>query len=347
MKHSVITQYFIVLILLLVVVVPVAATSITSISPSVGYLGTTPSVTITGTGFNASEGKVKLMMDDESNITGSLTSWSDTSIVCKFTISSSKTTGDWDLIVINDQDGTYATKTFAIKNAMSVTSISPVSGRTNNDSVDFTVKGTGLSDVEYVYLYNSDYDNITASASDTSSTSVTGTFDLTDATEETYKVCTMDSSNTRKCFSSVTFDITSDAVGSMDVSSSPSGASLYVDGSLVGTTPYTVEDLDEGSHKVVIQKSGYVEWGKMVKITSGGTTTVDADLAEITTEATQAPAATPIPTVPTAVKTTMKASTIKVPTTWPSTVATTQASPVGLLAILGAVGFAFIVLKKK
>jgi hypothetical protein len=358
MKMSLIKSSLIVMILLLVMIVPVAAVdytlpTISSISPTVGYTGTSPYITITGTGltnFGTDDDviTVKLVQDDE-KIVGSSCTYADTSIVCKFSLSSSKSTGDWDVVLVNGTDDANVEKSsaFDLRTAIAISSISPTTGVANDDDLDFTLAGTGLSDIVQVYLYNSDYSNITASADDTTSTKVTGTFDLSDATEDTYKLCVKDSAGTRKCNGDVTFDVTTDQVGSIDLSSSPSGASVYVDNTLKGTTPLVVEDLTEGSHKVLISKSGYTDWGKMIKVVADSTTTVDADLAEISTQATVAQtAATPIPTVPTATARTTKVSTIKVPTTWPSTAVTTQASPVELLGIVGAVGFAFYVLRK-
>jgi len=281
--------------------------------------------------------KVKLMMEDESNITSAISSFNSTSIVCKFTISSAKTTGDWDLIVINEDDSEAVNVGgFAIRDPMTLTSISPAYAQVNNDSVDVIVAGTGLSDVTSLYLYNEDDDNITASNVDAvSATKVKGSLDLTDANDDSYYVCVKDLFGTPQC--DLSFEITTDAVGSIDISSSPTGASIYVDGTSEGTTPDTIKNLIGGSHKVILKKSGYSDWGKIVTIKEGSTTTVDADLNVITTVPTTIPT-----TVPTPVKTTVK-STLKVPTPWPiaMTIPATTASPVDPAVIAGALGMVF------
>lgn len=345
MNHSARFCILLTVSLLLVAGVPAAAeeSTISSISPSAGYLGSSTSVTITGTNFNETSVKVRLMMDDESNISATITSHTATEIVCKFTLSSSKTTGDWDLVVINEDDSEVVkVEAFTIRSAITLSSISPTCARANNESVDFTLKGSGLADIEEVYLYHEDYDNISASVDDTASSSVTGTFDLTDASEETYDVCVVDSAQTRKC--GLSFEVTSDDVGSIEIASSPSGAGVYVDNDYYGTTPYTIDDLSVGSHKVLLKKSGYEEWGKYVKVTSGGTTTVDADLTAIVTEVTTAPTPAPTPVsvtpVPTKTRTPARTAAVTVPTTWPSPTATTQASPLGELVIAGGIGIA-------
>lgn len=332
--------------LLLVVAVPVSAESstITSISPSVAYLGTTTTVTITGTDFNTSSVKVKLMKDDESNITATVSSLSSTEIVCKFTISSSKTTGSWDLVVVNEDDSEVVeVDGMTLRSAITLTSITPVSGQTNEDDVEFTLAGAGLSQVDEVYLYNEDYDNVSATLDDVSSTSITGSFDLTDIDEAAYKVCVLDSASTRKC--GLSFEVTTDQLGTIDLSSSPTGASIYVDSTYEGTTPFTVESLGVGSHKVILKKTGYDDWGKIVKVTAGGTTTVDADLTAITVATTApTPVPTPVPTaVPTAVHTVRKTVATTPATPWPTATETTaQASPLGELVVIGGLAIGIL-----
>lgn len=339
MKHSVLPLFPTGIILLIILAVPVSAESstISAISPAVGYTGSSTTVTITGTDFNESFVTVRLMMDDENNITAaSPTTLTSTQIVCRFTISSSREPGDWDLVVINeDESEVVEYGGFTIREPMILTSISPSDAQANNDSVDVTIAGTGLEEVSGLFLYNEDYDNITATLDELDSDEITGTFDLTGAEEDTYDVCVVDSYGTTEC--DLSFEITTDEVGSIEISSSPSDASIYVDGSYIGTTPDTADNLIDGYHKVVLRKTGYEDWGKMVTVTAGDISTVDADLVLIPT-----PAPTTIPTsVPTTVPATIKttrASTITIPTSWPGTATTTQASPVGSFGIIGAVG---------
>jgi len=327
------------MILSLIVAVPAAAESsaITSVSPSVAYTGTTTTVTIGGTNFNTSSVNVKLMMDGESNITATVSSLTSTSIVCKFTLSSSKTKGAWDLVVVNE-DGSEVVDSGAltIRLPMKLTAISPETAKTNEEDVEFEVTGSGLADITDLYLSRKSYGNLSATLDDIESASVTGTFDLTDMTEATYSVCVMDEFGTRRC--DLSFEIATDDVGEIDISSSPSGASIYVDSEYMGTTPDIVEDLTTGYHKVSLVKAGYTDWAKMVKVTEGDTTSVDADLEAITLVTTVRPT-TEATTMPTTIATT-RASTIAIPTAWPTATTTTQASPVGTAGILCAAGLA-------
>jgi hypothetical protein len=346
MNHSFSMIFLTGLILALIIAVPVSAESstITSVSPTVGYTGTTTTVTITGTDFNTTSVKVKLMMEDESNITATISSLTSTKIVCKFTLSSSRTNGDWDLVVVNEDDSEAVDYgAFTIRAPIKLTSISPVSSQTNEDDVEFEVVGSGLADITDLYLYNTYYGNLSATLDDIDSTDVTGTFDLTDMTEATYAVCVMDSFATRKC--GPDFEVTTDELGSIDISSTPSGASIYVDSEYVGTTPDIVYDLTTGSHKLSLVKAGYNDWGKIVKVTEGDTTTIDADLDAIALVTTARPT-TVETTAPTTIAT--RISTIAIPTTWPATTTTTttQASPVGILCVIGAVGLAMVALRK-
>jgi PEGA domain/IPT/TIG domain len=355
MKPSRLPLFLIGLVLLLSAVAVSAADSITTISPAEGHTGKTTTITITGVNFTETEGSVKLMMSGEANITASISSWSADTIVCKFKIGSSKITGDWDVVVVKGYDSTEIVKSeaFTITDPIVLSSISPTSARVDNDSVDFTIAGTGLSDISDVYLYHKNYDNITADdVGASSSTKVKGTFDLTDETKGTYEVCVVDSYTITEC--DLSFTVETDDVGSIDISSSPSGATIYVDGTQEGTTPGSVDDLVEGSHKVVLRKSGYDDWGKIVTVTSGDTSDVDAELVAITTIATPVPTTITalLPTAePTTVRTTLR-STIKIPTTWAdtTTTATTAASPLDPVIVIGAaagIGMRLVLLRRR
>jgi len=342
-------------ILLLILAVPVAADpAISSISPTSASRGDTVTITISGSGFDlptsSSYKYVRLYYDDDTtNITASsISSKSSTKIVAKFAIGSSKEKGNWYVVVVND-DGTEAMSSDAliISDEITLNLVSPTYARTNTDSVSFTLTGSGLSDVEEVYLYKSGYTNVTASDVSASSSSVTGTFDLTDVDEATYKICVEDAYGASKCSSSVTFEVTTDEVGEIDISSSPSGASVSVDSAYVGTTPYAATDLSVGSHVVKITKDGYGDWSKIVKVTSGDTTTVDADLTAVTTTVITTASTQP----PATVRTSIPVTTIKVPTTYPkittAAATTTKASPVECIVILSAIGLGALVLRRK
>ena len=178
-----------------------------------------------------------------------------------------------------------------------------------------------------------------------SSSEITGTFDLEDEDEGTYDVCVKDDFGAIEC--DLDFEILTNAEGSIEISSSPSGASIFIDNIANGTTPNTVDDILVGSYKIVLKKSGYDDWGKVVNVEEGEVTEVDATLYAIRTATpTTAPAAPAQTTAPrTTVRTTVK-STIKIPTTWVDTATTTAASPLDPAIIIGAVGLVLLALRK-
>ncbi len=66
--------------------------------------------------------------------------------------------------------------------------------------------------------------------------------------------------------------------GTLSVSSSPSGAAVYVDGSYRGVTSTSVGNLVPGSHAVQLVMAGYQDWTGTVSITAGATTYLNPTL---------------------------------------------------------------------
>lgn len=69
--------------------------------------------------------------------------------------------------------------------------------------------------------------------------------------------------------------------GSISVRSTPSAASVYLDGNYQGTTPMTISGVIKGAHMVELQKSGYYEWSGGVTVYAGQTTSVNQVLSKI------------------------------------------------------------------
>ncbi|TET77759.1 MAG: PEGA domain-containing protein, partial [Candidatus Cloacimonadota bacterium] len=71
--------------------------------------------------------------------------------------------------------------------------------------------------------------------------------------------------------------------GSIQVNSTPQGASIYLDGTDTGeTTNSTLSDVSAGSHTVKLVKEGYEDFVESISVTAGQTTTVNASLTVIT-----------------------------------------------------------------
>lgn len=334
-------------VLLAVLVGPAFADpTITSVSPSEGYNnGTLTGVTITGTGFNLTSGlgSVVLRKSGESDINATIPSpgSSTTALTsCQFRLSG-KTAGTWDVVVTNQDGSTYTYPSgFIVRNAMTLSSISPSSAQTNNNSVAVTVAGTSLSYVSGLYLYNSSYTNKSATIGDVADTYAKGTFDLTNVKEAIYSVCVVDFAGTTKC--GLSFEVKTDKAGEIDISSDPTGAYIYLDSKYVGNTPYALTGITPGTHVIKVSKDGYTDWSEIVQVTNGGITTLKASLSAATTAVV-----TTIPTsTPTTAKTPLKVTTVKVPTSW-GTPATTKASPSEAVIIIGAICISAFVLHRK
>ncbi|NJF26148.1 PEGA domain-containing protein, partial [Thermococcus sp. Bubb.Bath] len=69
--------------------------------------------------------------------------------------------------------------------------------------------------------------------------------------------------------------------GYLSLTTEPSSAKVYIDGSYVGETPLDMYKLHTGSHTLKIIKEGYQNYTKIVSITSGKTTTLNVKLTEL------------------------------------------------------------------
>jgi hypothetical protein len=343
------------ILVLLITAVPVTATtttisgdSISSVSPSTGQAGDTISIGIEGLNFTTTKGSVRFEKSGDTDIDATIKTWTPSSITCTIKISTARDAGMWNVVVVKGFDSTEIVKTngFAVSKPVTITSITPESGQADND-VDFTIAGKDFDkDTDYdVFLYNTDYDNITADSVDVvSTTKITGTFDLSDADADTYDFCIEDEYGAVKCKKNA-FEVLTNAEGTIEISSSPSGATIYIDDITNGTTPRNVNIL-VGSHKVTLKKTGYSDWAKIVNVEEDDTVEVDATLYAVATATPTTPPTAVPTTARTATPRTTVKSTIKIPTTYADPVTTAAASPVDPAVIIGAICLAFIALRK-
>jgi hypothetical protein len=68
------------------------------------------------------------------------------------------------------------------------------------------------------------------------------------------------------------------AFGSLSVSSSADGASVYLDGELVGAAPVTREDIPAGRHRVRVESSGHEPFETDVRVRAGKRAKIEATL---------------------------------------------------------------------
>ena len=73
-------------------------------------------------------------------------------------------------------------------------------------------------------------------------------------------------------------DSPSSSTSAMMVESKPTGASVHVDGRLVGTTPLKLMSVAAGDHAVTIEHDGYQRWTSSVRIVAGKPARVTASL---------------------------------------------------------------------
>jgi hypothetical protein len=66
--------------------------------------------------------------------------------------------------------------------------------------------------------------------------------------------------------------------GSLAVDSRPPGASVFVDGKFVGTTPLVVETMGAGEHAIHLDREGYRRWATAVRVAAGERSRVAASL---------------------------------------------------------------------
>jgi len=85
-------------------------------------------------------------------------------------------------------------------------------------------------------------------------------------------------------------------LGTIQASSSPTGASTYLDGILKGLTPLTINNVGMGLHLIELTKIGYFEYNVTVNTTPNSTIVVSAILTLIPT-ATPLPSPSPSPSI--------------------------------------------------
>lgn len=69
-----------------------------------------------------------------------------------------------------------------------------------------------------------------------------------------------------------------ETTGSLVVSSTPAGASVYLDNIYLGITPLNKADVSAGSHQLLLQKDTYKDWSATIEVPAGQAYTVSANL---------------------------------------------------------------------
>ena len=66
--------------------------------------------------------------------------------------------------------------------------------------------------------------------------------------------------------------------GSIEVLSRPAGADVSLDGQIVGQTPLTISNVQEGTHVIGIELSGFSRWATSVRVEAGKPARIGASL---------------------------------------------------------------------
>lgn len=82
--------------------------------------------------------------------------------------------------------------------------------------------------------------------------------------------------------------------GSLSISSTPSGANIFINNNFIGISPLTAPDIAAGNHLVTFRMDGYQEFSTSALVTEGTTSTVSAALLPVTPVPTQKTAAFPL-----------------------------------------------------
>ena len=69
--------------------------------------------------------------------------------------------------------------------------------------------------------------------------------------------------------------------GSLDVSTKPSGARIYLDDVYKGETPLSISKVVAGDHSIKLTKFGYADVTKMIRVPAGGAESVDEPLSAV------------------------------------------------------------------
>ena len=67
-------------------------------------------------------------------------------------------------------------------------------------------------------------------------------------------------------------------IGALSVDSRPTGARVFLDGKLIGTTPLAVSTVRAGEHVVRLERDGYRRWSSSVRVVASEQNRVTASL---------------------------------------------------------------------
>lgn len=229
--------------------------------------------------------------------------------------------------------------------APTLRSITPSSGETNTTVSITSLTGTNFSSGAGMRLKSSSSKDIAGSdISVKNGTQIVGIFNLYKQAPGDYQVCVYNSASIYACGLTFTITTPGETVTSSSVffETYPTGATIWLNGTKVGTSVFTYHNATPGTYKVLVQKSGYEDYTGSVTVKEGTRVNYYAQLTPLGA-GTAAATATPVKTA-----TTIRKSTMIVPTTWPSATPTAE-SPVDPALVIGAagIGIGLVVIRRR
>ena len=107
-----------------------------------------------------------------------------------------------------------------------------------------------------------------------------GAYDV-ECRKKYYRATTMELRVTREMTGrTITLKAPMAITGSIDISSSPADASVFLDNRAVGTTPLILDSVSGGEHKIRLRKKNYVDIVKNVTVTGDQTIYVDVEMGK-------------------------------------------------------------------
>lgn len=130
--------------------------------------------------------------------------------------------------------------------------------------------------------------------------------------------------------------------GSIYFDSYPTGATIWLDNIKLGTTQFTYYSEKSGTFDVLVRKKGYEDYPGQVTVSGGNRVDFYARLIPLSNTINDVNT----PTAPVTTATTIRKSTLNVPTSWPTP---TPASPSDAALVIGAVTAAigFFVIRRR
>jgi hypothetical protein len=227
-----------------------------------------------------------------------------------------------------------------------LSSITPWTGVTNTTVSITSLAGRDFGKNAGFRLRRASYKDIVGSVDSVNSTRITGTINLDKQDPGDYEVCVFNDASFYTCGLTFTVTTPSETVTASSIffETNPTGAIVLLNGTKIGTSAFTYHNATPGTFKVLIQKSGYEDYTGSVTVAEGKHSRYYASLTP-RGAGTMAVTGTPVITA-----TTIRKSTLKVPTSWPTAAdTTTQASPVDPAFALGAaaVGAGILVMRRR